>query len=235
MALFPPSTTHEPLVPAPPGEGRDTPIAREEIVVASDPRSPIAEQFRRLRNSIQALNPEGAARTVVLTSAIAGEGKSVATLNLGLALAELPQVRVLVVDANPGHPSLEGYLDLPRRQGLQDVLAGALDLEAAIRETSVERFDLLGAGSAPAGPALDVDRVRSLLNSLKRRYDYVLVDAPAALAQSHAGVLGSLADGILIVVRLGETPKEVVAGAHRMLEELGGNVLGTCATGVEET
>jgi capsular exopolysaccharide synthesis family protein len=234
MALFQASSPPEKLVPAPPGEGRDTPIAREELVVASAPRSALAEQFRRLRNSLHALNPEGASRTVLLTSALEGEGKSVATLNLGLALAELPQVRVLAVDANPAHPSLERYLELPRRQGLQDVLAGKLDLEAAIRPTAAERFDLLGAGSVPQGPALDVDRVRSLLHSLKRRYDYVLVDGPAALAQSHAGVLGSLVDGILIVVRLGRTPKEAVAGAHRMLEELGGNVLGTCATGAEE-
>jgi capsular exopolysaccharide synthesis family protein len=233
MALFSAPTPPEQLVPAPAGEGRDTPISREELVVASAPRSPFAEQFRRLRNSIQALNSEGAARTLVVTSALEGEGKSVAILNLGLALAELPQLRVLVVDANPEHPSLETYLDLPRRQGLQDILVGALDLEAAIRPTSVERLDLLGAGSVPQGPALDVDRVRSLLNSLKRRYDYVLLDAPATLAHSHAGVLGSLADGILIVVRLGRTPKEVVAAAHRMLEELGGNVLGTCAAGAD--
>ncbi len=234
MAPFSVPIPSERLEPAPPGEGRDVPVRREELVVASAPHSPIAEQFRRLRNSVQALNPEGAARTVLLTSALDGEGKSVAALNLGLALAELPQVRVLVVDADTGHPSIERYLELPRRQGLQEVLGGSLDLEAAIRRTSVERFDVLGAGGAPRDRALDVDRVRSLLHALKRRYDYVLLDAPAALATNHAGVLGSLVDGIVLVVRLGKTQKEVVEEAYRMLENLGGNVLGTCATGAED-
>ncbi|MCY3003002.1 MAG: hypothetical protein NTV21_14465 [Planctomycetota bacterium] len=82
-----------------PDESRKVPVTREELVIASAPGSQHAEQFRALRNSLVALNPDGASRTVVLTSALRGEGKSVATLNLALALAELPSVRVLAIDA----------------------------------------------------------------------------------------------------------------------------------------
>ncbi len=234
MALFSSSTPPEELKPAPPGEGRDTPVRREELVVNAAPHSPFAEQFRRMRNSVQALNPDGAARTVLFTSAIDGEGKTVAALNLGLALAELPQVRVLIVDADTMNPSVESYLELPRRLGFQELLNGSLTMEEAIRQTSIERFDVMGAGGMPRDRALNVDRVRSVLHALKRRYDYVIVDSPAVLTTNHPSVLGSLVDGILLVVRLGTTPKELIEEAYQMLENLGGNVLGTCATGVEE-
>ena len=201
-----------------------------------DPYSGLSEQFRRLRNSIQALNPDGAARTVLMTSAIDGEGKSVATLNLGIAMAELPHLRVLVIDGNFRNPSIERLIGLPRRLGFSDLLSGRLTMDQAIRATSVERFDIMGAGRRPDNPAeiLNLDRVRAVLNALKRRYDYVLIDAPAVLAVNHPTVMGTTVDGIVLVVRLGKTPKQLVEEAYGMLESIGGNVLGTCITGVDQ-
>jgi receptor protein-tyrosine kinase len=234
MRLFGKSHEIEDLQVAPHDEGRDLPLRREELVMVRDPQSRVAEQFRRMRNSIQALNPDGAARSILLTSAIEGEGKTVTMLNLGLAMTELPHLRVCVVDGNRFHPSVEEYLGLPRRQGLGELLAGNLSIEAAIRHTSVERLDLVGAGAQTTDPVLNVDRVRSFLNALKRRYDYVLLDAPPVLRANHPSLLASIADGILLVVRLGMTPKYLVEEAYTMLENLGGNVLGTCATAVEE-
>jgi len=222
------------LAPGIPGEAREIPITREELVVHTEPHSRIAEQFRRLRNSIRALNPDGAARSVLLTSATDSEGKTVATLNLALALAELPQLKVLVVDGDVRSPSIEKYLDLPPRQGLVELLRGHLPLDQAIRQTSVANLDIVSAGEKPDFPAriLDVDRIRAILNSFKRRYDYVLVDAPSVLSMNHPAVLGSIADGILLVVGLGRGSKPEVDEALQLLESLGGNVLGTCVTRV---
>ena len=195
------------LAPAVPGEAREIPITREELVVQTDPHSRIAEQFRRLRNSIRALNPDGAARSVLLTSASDSEGKTVATLNLALALAELPQLKVLVIDGDVRGPGIELYLDLPPRQGFVELLRGQLPLDQAIRQTSVPNLDIVSAGAKPDFPAriLDVDRIRAVLNSFKRRYDFVLVDAPSVLSMNHPAVLGSIADGILLVVGLGKS------------------------------
>src|SRR6188508_899078 len=88
-----------PVLPADPEEAKKVPVRAEQIAMIVDPRGPIAEQFRSLRNSITALNPEGAPRSIVMTSALRGEGKSVACINLGLAMAEVPGTRVLLVDA----------------------------------------------------------------------------------------------------------------------------------------
>ena len=235
MALFGTKSQQEPLQPAPRGEGRELPARREELILLREPYGQTAEQFRRLRNTLQALNPDGASRAILLTSAVRGEGKTVAALNLGIAMAELPQHRVLVIDGDVLHPSMEDYLGLPRRQGLAELLRGTLTLDEAIRPTSIERLDVIGAGDVPANTAeiLNEDRIRAMLHACKRRYDYVLLDAPATLSIVHPSMIGSIADGILLVVRLGTTPKHLVEEALSLLEGLGGNVLGTCVTGAE--
>jgi receptor protein-tyrosine kinase len=223
-----------PLVPADPDEARKVPIVREELAVATDPRGAIAEQFRQLRNSITALNPENAPRTIVFASALRGEGRSVAAINLALALAEIPSTRVLLVDADLHHPGLEEYLGLPRRQGLTELLRGACPLDRAVRATSVPGISVLGPGELPRNPSelLASERLRALLAQLKRQFSYILIDTPEASAISDAAMLGALADGIVLVVRLGSTPRHLVEQTQNQLEALGGNVLGLCLTGV---
>jgi capsular exopolysaccharide synthesis family protein len=218
---------------AAPGEGKGIPLEREELVVLRSPASQMAEQFRRLRNSLLALNPDGASRSVLITSAVEQEGKSVAAINLALSLVEVSGLRLCLVDSDRLNPSIEDYLGQPRRAGLTELLQGTITLEQAIRQTAIERFDLIGAGASSPNPALDLERLQALLNALKRRYDYVLIDGPAVLTTNHPSLMGSIVDGILLVVRIGSTAKGLVEEAYQMLEGLGGNVLGTCATGVD--
>ena len=234
MALFGATPASGTLETARPDEGRSIPMHREELIVLRDPGSQAAEQFRRMRNSLQALNPDGASRSILLTSAVQHEGKTVATINLALAMVEVPNLRVVLVDGDRLNPSLEEYLGHPRRQGLSELLEGRLTLDQAIRSTSVDRLDLVGAGATSLNPGLDLERFQALLNALKRRYDYVLLDGPAVLSTNHPSLIGSIVDGILLVVRIGSTPKALVEEAYQMLEGLGGNVLGTCATAVDD-
>jgi len=211
-------------------------VTGEELCVITAPRSQQAEQFRVLRNSIQALNPDGASHTLVLTSALRGEGKTVATMNLAAAMTELPGIQVLVVDADLHQPSIEESLGLPLRKGLADLLAGGVSLDNAVRATSVPGVSILGAGTLPKNPSqlLGSDRMRTVLDKLRQNYSYVLIDTPAAAGVSDASLLGAMADGILMVVRLGSTPRQFVQQTINVLESLGGNVLGTCLTGAEE-
>ena len=233
MAIFTPPPTVGPLQVAAPDEGKSMLITREEIVLITDPRGQVAEQFRGLRNSIVALNPEGAPRTVVMTSALRGEGKSVATVNLALALAEMPGTQVLVIDGNMHSPSIEELMCVPRRQGLSELLSGRLPPDQAIRATSLPNVSLLGAGSASRNPSelLASERMKTMLSTLKRRYNYVLIDTPEATTTSDASLLGAVADGVVLVVRQNTTPRQYVEQAYNMLESLGANVLGTLLTG----
>jgi capsular exopolysaccharide synthesis family protein len=224
------------LLPAEPDEARKVPLRAQEIAIVTEPRGPIAEQFRSLRNSITALNPEGAPRSVVLTSALRGEGKSVATINLAIAMAEIPGERILILDADLHHPSIERYFGLPRRQGLTELLRGQCPIDRAVRATSVADVSILGPGELPDNPSelLGSDRVRTTIGQLKQRFSYILIDTPEAMNISDASLLGAMADGILLVVRLGATPRNFVEQVHNQLETLGGNVLGTCLTGAPQ-
>jgi len=215
MSLFRSSRgSKTPLQQAEPDEARKVPFQREEIAIARDPRGPIAEQFRQ-------------------ASALRGEGKTVGTINLGLAMSELPGTRVLLVDADLHRPGLEDYLGLPRRQGLVEVIRGTCPVDRAIRATSVEGVSVLGAGQLPENPSelLGSDRVKMVLSAFKQRFKYILIDTPEAATISDASMLGALADGIVLVVRLGTTPRNVVEETYNRLEALGGNVLGTLLTG----
>jgi capsular exopolysaccharide synthesis family protein len=237
MALFRRRQAATGLLPAPPDEGLELPIEAEELAVLHDPTGQVSEQYRRLRHSIQTLNPEGAPRTLLITSSVRGEGKTIASLNLALALAELPHMRVCVVDSDLRYPSVERYLGLPRRQGLTEVLRGRLPLDQAVRRTSREGVSIIGAGERHPNPSeiIGHDRARTVMHHLKRNFDYVLIDGPPALALSDASLLGAMTDGVLLVVRLGVTPRHMVEESYHLLETLGGNILGTCLTGAEET
>lgn len=234
MAIFKRTVSQGPLQVAEVDEGRKHVFTNEEVVMMSDPRGRVAEQYRTLRNSIVALNPENAPRTVVLTSALPSEGKTVSTVNLAFALAEMPNLRVLIVDSNLHSPRIEDCVGLPRRQGLTELLSGRLSLDQAIRALPLPNVSLLGAGAPPKNPSelLASDRMRMLLSQLKQRFNYVLIDTPEAIAISDASLLGAIVDGIVLVVKLSSTPRSYVEQANTMLENLGGNVLGTCVTGV---
>ncbi|MCP5022513.1 MAG: CpsD/CapB family tyrosine-protein kinase [bacterium] len=215
--------------PAVPDESLNVPVLREEIATVFDPQGQIAEQFRALRNSIQSMNADGASHTLVVTSAVPGEGKTVTALNLAVSLSELPGVHTLVLDADMHEPSVEKYLGLPRRQGLAEVLAGQLTIDQAVRATSIEGVSIMGAGTRPQNPSelLGSDRMKAVINHLRQNHSYVVIDTPAALNVSDASLLGSMADGILLVVKLGSTARYHVQRTHNTLEALGGNVLGT--------
>ena len=235
MALFKRNSDDPGLQPPNPDEDAQRPIEAEELVLRSRPRSGHAEQFRRTWSAIEALNPDGAPRTIMVTSAVPGEGKSVAVLNLALAYCERPHSRVIVIDADMRRPSLEGYLGMARRQGCAEVLEGRIPLDQAIRRTSEPGLDVIGAGDAPENPTkiIRVDRLKSIMSGLKQRYDYVLIDGPPAHVLTEPHLIGASVDGIVLAVRLGTTPKQLVEETSQHLEAMGGNLLGVCLLGAE--
>ncbi|MBK8974490.1 MAG: CpsD/CapB family tyrosine-protein kinase [Planctomycetes bacterium] len=207
------------------------------LVVFHDPTSFRAEQIRALRNQLVAMNPDGSAKTLVVTSAIKGEGKSITTINLALAFAELERHSVLLVDADLRGPSVEDYLNLNPRPGLSDVLLDRVRLSDAIRHAGVRNLDVLGAGTRLTSPSeiLTTTRFQDLFARLKEDYRYVIIDTPPVLSATDASVIAARADGTLLTVRLEHSPKALTKQAIRNLQDLGANVLGVFVTEVRGT
>lgn len=204
------------------------------LVVFHDPASYRAEQFRGLRNQLIAMNPDGEAKTLVVTSAVKGEGKTVTAINLALAFAELERQTVCLVDADLREPAIESYLNLNPGMGLSDVLQERVPLRAAVRESGIRNLAVLGAGTRLGAPSevLSTPRIEDLFARLKERFQYVIVDTPPVLPATDASVLASRADGTLMTVRLEYSAKSHTKDAIRNLQDLGANVLGVFVTEV---
>lgn len=202
------------------------------LVLFHEPAGYRAEQVRALRNRLVAMNPDGEPKTLVVTSAVRDEGKTVTALNLAMALAELERHQVVVVDADLRQPSCERYLNLNPEPGLTDVLLGRSVVDRVLRPAGHRNLLLIGAGTRVGNPAevLGTSRLDELFRRLKEQFQYVVLDSPPVLSSTDAGVLSARADGTLLVVRLEHSLKKQSAEAVRALQDMGGNVLGTFVT-----
>jgi capsular exopolysaccharide synthesis family protein len=204
------------------------------LVSFHDPTGFRAEQVRALRNKLMAMNPEGLARTLVVTSAMRGEGKSVTSINLAISLAEQERNPVLLIDADLRSPSVEKYLNLNPRRGLADVLLGRVALDDAVQASGVRNLFVLAAGRVMSRPSeiLTPQRLEALFDACKERYQYTIIDTPPVVPATDASVIAARADGTLLVVRLEHSSRSHTKQALRTLQDLGANVLGSFATQV---
>jgi capsular exopolysaccharide synthesis family protein len=190
------------------------------LVAAAASGSVAAEQYRALRTRL--LHAEaGAAVTIVLvTSPGRGDGKTLTVANLGLTMAQEPQRRICVVDADLREPQQHFLFGVPSTPGLADVLAGGATLDEALVTLEDHQITVLPAGVASAHPAelLGTTAMRRTIDVLRSRFDCVVIDAPAALPLADVGVLTPLVDSVVMVVRAGLTSKPAIHDAVSAIE-----------------
>ncbi len=179
-----------------------------EIVLRSASRTVAAEKFRRLRTLLEH-DERGAPRVIAVTSALPREGKSLIALNLALAFASDRKSETVLVDADLRRPAVERWLTRKPGVGLSEVLAEKATLDHALVHVKDSFLHVLAAGRPPRDPVelLASDRLSELVGKLKDRYQRVIMDTPPIVPFTDADVVGRTADGILIVVREGQTPR----------------------------
>jgi capsular exopolysaccharide synthesis family protein len=196
------------------------------------PNSYIAEQFRALRGRIDALEtPERRIRTIAVTSAVPGEGKTTASVNLALVTALSLGRRVLLIDCDLRRPRVHSALGLHPKSGLSEVLNGEVRFEEAVAHAEGADLDVLSVRDRPVNPSelLGSPAMRDLITAVAKRYDRVILDTPAALGLPDAKAVGDLCDGLIMVVRADKTRQEDV---QSVLEILGrGRMLGVVLNG----
>ena len=209
-------------------------VVNPYVVCFHEPRGFRAEQFRALRNKLLVMNPERAPRSLVVTSAIQGEGKSTTAINLALSFAELEDQRALLLDFDFRKPSVESLLGLNPEAGLTELLLGRLGLHEAIRSSGVDGFDLIGPGAMPPNPSelLASRRIDELVARLKEEYSLIVLDTPPVVPLTDAGVLSAKCDGTLLVVGLERAPRKLSKEARKQLVESGAHLLGSFVVGV---
>ena len=183
----------------------------DHLVSLLEPTSFAAEQYRAVRLAIETLHHERGTGVVAVASPGRGEGRTMTALNLAGALAQASDARVALVEADLRHPSVAGYLGLSVARGLSSYLVDAvMTVDDVVQRPASIAFSVLPAGTASSMPyeLLKSPRLAALMDELRRRYDYVLVDTPSALPFPDVGILRDLVDGFIVVVRANRTPRE---------------------------
>lgn len=194
----------------------------EELVSLLAPGSFEADQYRTLRHTIEEARSHANLQVLAVTSPGPGDGKSVTTLNLAGSLAQSPDLRVLVIDADLRRPSIARYLGLPAQgsRGLADVIVDpGSDLDRAVLHLKPFNLSVLPAGVRDSGfyELLNSPRVDTLLDEARRLYDIVLVDTPPLLPVPDCRLLSRSMDGFLLVVAAHRTPRSLVSEALNLL------------------
>jgi polysaccharide biosynthesis transport protein len=209
-------------------------VSSKEIVLAHHPLSVVTEAYRALRSSILLSRAGEPPRTILVASAVGGEGKTVTTINSAIVFAQM-NVQVLVIDGDLRMPRCHGLLGVDNDVGLTEVLAGHIDPESAIKKTLTDGVFLIPAGATPPNPAelLGSKKMRETLEALCQRFDYIFVDSSPILAVSDAVLLSTMVDGVVLVVDGQKTPKQLIRKVRSRLANSRTKVLGVVLNHVD--
>lgn len=185
------------------------------------------EAYRRLRINIYALARKGNLKTLMVTSAEPGEGKSTIVSNLARVMAQSGR-RVVAVDGDLRRPALHGAFKMQNGSGLSNILMKSATVEEALQYDTDAQVWVLTSGTLPKDPAvvLESAQMGDLLETLAERFDHVLLDSPALLAVSDAVVLAPMVDGIVLVVNSVQAERENLRSACQQLTDVKGNLVG---------
>ncbi|MEP6506732.1 MAG: polysaccharide biosynthesis tyrosine autokinase [Gemmatimonadales bacterium] len=197
------------------------------LVTVHDARSSGAEAYRTLRTNLIFSQAVQSLRTLVVTSAAPGEGKTTTAANLAVSFAQ-QGMRVLIADCDLRRARLHKMFGVPRQPGLTECVLGQYEHEAVTRATDVPGLYVLPSGQLPPNPSelLGGERMRKTLEALSGAFDLVILDTPPLLAASDAAILSTLADGVVLVVRAGVTEAEAGQQAMQQLASVGARVVG---------
>jgi len=204
----------------------DSEAASHPLIVQTDPHSSRAEAFRTLRTNLQFVDISNHPKVLVMTSSLPGEGKSTSAANLALTIGAAG-ADVCVIEGDLRRPQLLNYMGLEGGVGLTSVLIGDAELDDVLQPFG-QNVHVLGAGPIPPNPSelLGSDAMRQLLQNLRERFDYVIVDSPPLLPVTDAAVVARLTDGAILLVGAGVVKKEDVTRALENLETVDAHVLG---------
>ena len=209
-----------------------TPPAKTDGPVSFELDFVTTEAYKLLRTKLQySFADEKSCRVFAVSSAMAGEGKSITAVRLASSLAQLDK-RVLLIDCDMRRPTLAEKLDLKKYPGLSEHLTGFLGLNDVIQICTINKsntsFSVITAGNRPPNPVelMNSEKMRGCLQQLREQYDYIILDMPPVGEVSDALASSALADGVLFVIRQNYGNKLAVAEAIQQFEFVNAKVLG---------
>ncbi len=206
------------------------------VIAYFDPKALITEQYKILRTNVLSLNKGNPPKVIVITSAIHSEGKTITALNLAMTIAHSTQKpNVLLIDGDLRRGRVTKYLGVDQNIGLSEVLTDKGQASEALFKIDIENLTFMAPGSIPPNPAelLASERMKRLLFDMKSLFDYILIDTPPIVSVTDSGILGSQADGVIMVIQAGRTQRGIVKRATELLHQTHAKLLGHVLTNIE--
>jgi capsular exopolysaccharide synthesis family protein len=212
---------------------------RVETLSHTQPKSQISEAFRALRTSLLLSQADHPPQVILVTSALPREGKTTAAVNLAVTLAQLGD-RTLLLDSDMRKPGIRRALNLlsGNEKGLSSYLAGVTNLdEIVVPHPVISNLETITTGPVPPSPAdlLSSRRMREAISELRLRFKFIVIDSPPVMAATDAVIVSSLTDGVLLVARSGETPKEAFTRTRDLLGAVKCRILGVVLNAVDSS
>ena len=205
--------------------------AEKNLIAHLEPKASISEGFRTIRTNLLFSSPDNQKKVLLVTSALPLEGKSVLAANLAVTFAQMGK-RVLLIDADLRKPKVHSIFNLKRYLGLSEFLVG--------KETSIKSFEIPGlkvitSGPVPPNPAelLGSNKMKGLIEKAKDKFDIVILDSPPLLSVTDAAELATFADGTVVVVKAGITPRRAIQSGIQLLSEVEAKLLGCVLNDVD--
>src|SRR6266403_1476229 len=210
---------------------------RIELVAQHLPKSQMSEAFRALRTSLLLSQADHPPQVILVTSALPREGKTTAAANLAVTLAQLGDKTVLV-DADLRKPGVGRLLNLgtDKYAGLSSYLAGVSTLDlVTVPHPLIPNLAAIPTGPLPPNPAdlLSSHKLSEAIAELRKEYKFIVIDSPPVMAATDAVILSVHADGVLLVVRSGETPKAAFSRTRDLLNSVKSHILGVVLNAVD--
>jgi len=206
------------------------------LITLKDSRSPISEAFRTLRTNIQYSSVDKKIQVIVVTSSGPGEGKSTASSNLAVAIAQ-SGYKTLLVDCDQRKPKIHKIFQISNFRGISDSLAGKSNYQDILQKTEVENLNIITTGTKPPNPAelLASEKMRLFLDKLKDEFEYIILDTPPVLMVTDAQLLSRFADGVVLVVSSSEVERDAAKKAKELLEKVNAKILGVVLNKVKSS
>ncbi len=215
-------------------EGNPGETMGPDLVSFHLPKSTASESFRGIRTSILLSSAEVAPQIILVTSAGPREGKTVTAANIAVTMAQSDN-KVIILDCDMRRPKIHKLFGISREHGLSNFLASSSDVEGATVSTGIPNLDVMPCGPIPpnASEILGSKRMVTLLNTLRKRYTRIIIDSPPSTAVTDAVVLSKSVDGVILVIRAGETIRQMAKNGVVQFEAVGAPILGAILNAVD--
>ncbi len=215
---------------------KQTKSAPVEYISHSDSKSQLSEAYSSIRTFLLFSTAGKPPKVMMVTSARREEGKTTTAINTAISLTK-SDAKVVILDADMRRPRLHKVFKVSNTTGLSSFLSGNEEFgETLVKHTDIPNLDVITSGPLPPNPAelLGSFRLRELIDGLYPLYHYIIFDTPPILGLADAAIASTQTDGVIMVVRSGQTPKEAAVQAKKILESVNAKVLGVVLNAIDE-